>query len=464
MLCAPIPKDAPEFNAASGNVLRTGGGQLGRSEPAQRHARWVADRLVIGRGRNTMPAPIVQKRCMLQLGGYEPMRPDRYHRRFERELRRFERTWNVSASLSRPTLSDDGWVASWHITTRGPNWQVETQFRLLRWDDFVAADVARPGWKRVLRGLVALADFVGSGAALAYFRVNWRYGLFFAAPLVALASFAAIALALAARVARLEPILAPVAALAVFAGLFHWPGRWLHLGYLLDDWSFAADFVHRRRRDIEARLDRLAEQLLEDARSGQFDEIIVAGHSLGAAFLPTLVDRALYRDPMLGRASTPLNLMSTGSSLLKIGLHPAAAWLRSAVGRIVGAPAVYWVEYQALVDIINFYRTNPVQALKLPASDKPIVRVVHLRDMLDAATYRRLRGDFFRLHRQFMMGNDKRYFYDYYLTCCGPLAFAVAVAAQERLTMLFGPDGALDVDASTAVALSPGPPARERHA
>lgn len=410
-----------------------------------------------------MSAPLVQKRCMLHLGGYEPMRPDRYHRRFERELRRFERTWNVSASLSPPALSADGLVASWHITTRGPNWQVETEFRLLRWDDLVAADRARPGWKRLLRGLTALADFVASGAALAYFRVNWRYGLFFVAPIVVMASFAALALGLAAGVARLQPMLAPIAGLAAFAGLLYWPGRWLHLGYLLDDWSFAADFVHRRCREIEARLDRLAEQLLADVRSGRFDEILVSGHSLGAAFLPTLVDRALARDPTLGRAATPLNLMSTGSSLLKIGLHPSAAWLRSAVGRIVSAPAVYWVDYQALVDVINFYRTNPVQALKLPASDKPIVRVVHIRDMLDATTYRRLRGDFFRLHRQFMMGNDKRYFYDYYLTCCGPLAFADAVAAKERLTMLFGPDGALDVD-STAMAPELRAPARERHA
>jgi hypothetical protein len=375
-----------------------------------------------------MPAPVVEKRCMLHLGGYEPVPPDRYHRRFERELRRFERTWNVSASLRRPTLSDDGLVASWHISTRGPNWRVDTEFRLLRWDDLVAADRARPGWKRVLRGGLALADFIASGAALAYFRVNWRYGLFFAAPIVA--------------------------AFVLFAGLLYWPGRWLQLGYLLDDWSFAADFVHRRRRDIETRLDRLTEQLLEDARSRRFDEIVVSGHSLGAAFLPTLVDRALQRDPMLG-ASTRLNLMSTGSSLLKIGLHPSAAWIRAAVGRIVRAPAVYWVEYQALVDVINFYRTNPVKAMNLPDTGKPIVRIVHIRDMLDAATYRHLRGDFFRLHRQFMMGNEKRYFYDYYLTCCGPLALPVAVAAQERLTALFGPDGALDIEASTALAVAP---------
>jgi hypothetical protein len=404
--------------------------------------------------RSATPAAIIRKRCMLHLGGYEPLPPDRYHRRFERELRRFERTWSVPASLSPPVLSDDGKVASWRISTRGPNWQVETEFRLLRWDDLVAADLRRPGWVRLLRGLGALADFIASGAALAYFRLNWRYGLFFAAPIVALSVFAATAIACGVLVGRLQPILAPLGGLAVFAGLLYWPGRPLRLGYMLDDWSFAADFVHRRRAELERRLDQLADQLLKDAQSGAFDEIIVSGHSLGAAFLPTIVDRALARDPALGRIGTPLNLLSTGSSLLKIGLHPGAAWLRAAVGRIVSAPGVYWVEYQALVDIINFYRTNPVQALKLPACDKPIVRVVHMRDMLEATTYRRLRGDFFRLHRQFMMGNEKRYFYDYYLICCGPLALAAGVAAHERLTMLFGPDGALDADASTALAPS----------
>ena len=102
---------------------------------------------------------------MLHLGGYEPVPPERYHRRFERELRRFERTWNVSASLQRPILSDDGLVASWHISTRGPNWRVDTEFRLLRWDDLVAADRSHPGSKRLHRGGVHLGDRIASGAA-----------------------------------------------------------------------------------------------------------------------------------------------------------------------------------------------------------------------------------------------------------------------------------------------------------
>jgi len=389
------------------------------------------------------------------------MPPDGYHQRFARELRRFEGTWNAAATISPPTLSPDGQVASWRIDTRGPNWRVETDFRLLRWDDMVRRDGARPGWERLLFGFGAYRDFIVSGAALAYFRTNWRYGLFFAAPLVALAAFVAIALLADDFAIRLEPALTPILAAVVaplvFAGLWVWPGGRLRLAYMIDDWIFANDFTHRRHRDMEERLDRFAEQLIRDARDGAYDEIVISGHSLGAAFLPAVVDRALRRDPRLASGGKPLNLMSTGSSLLKIGLHPAAGWLKSAVGRIADAPAVYWVEYQALVDVINFYKTDPVEALGLPNTGKPIVRRIHIRDMLDTATYRRFRGDFFRLHRQFVMGNDKRYFYDYYLVCCGPLPFETLVSAHERLTSLFDPDGVVDIKASMAFTPVPEP-------
>ena len=63
------------------------------------------------------------------------------------------------------------------------------------------------------------------------------------------------------------------------------------------------------------------------------------------------------------RRGKPLHIVSSGSSLLKVALHPAAGWLREAVGRVANAPAVYWVEYQALVDVINVYKVDPVVAL-----------------------------------------------------------------------------------------------------
>ena len=101
----------------------------------------------------------VKKRCVFFLGGYEPIPPERQHERFIRELARFERTWNVTASVSDMSLSDDGAIALWRIETRGPNWTVETEYRSLLWDDMVVADFGRSDWVRVPRGDRGLRRF-----------------------------------------------------------------------------------------------------------------------------------------------------------------------------------------------------------------------------------------------------------------------------------------------------------------
>ena len=53
--------------------------------------------------------------------------------------------------------------------------------------------------------------------------------------------------------------------------------------------------------------------------------------------------------------------LTVGSSILKIGLHPAAERLRKLIGRVGAETCLFWVEYQAKVDPINFYKTDPVE-------------------------------------------------------------------------------------------------------
>ena len=112
----------------------------------------------------------VRKRCVFFLGGYEPITPERQHERFMRELARFERTWNVTTSVSDMSVSGDGAIALWRVETRGPNWSVETEYRSLLWDDMVEADFGRSDWVRVPRAIGAFADFIFSGTAVALFR------------------------------------------------------------------------------------------------------------------------------------------------------------------------------------------------------------------------------------------------------------------------------------------------------
>ena len=413
-----------------------------------------------------MPKALVRKRCFVQMTGYEPVEPEHQHRRFAREMARFHKTWNVRGKISPPNLSADGAVASWTVETSGPNWRVTTDFHHFRWDDFVVADMAESDWWRFPLGLAALLEFVLTATVVRYFTVAWRYGLFFLYPLVSIVGMMWLSIALT-RFAMIHVagefgnlpyhmLLAPVLWLAIFAILRWTFGRMIQIGYALDDWYFARDFVHRARPQLEARLDRLARELVRLARDTDADEIVVHGHSLGAPLSLAVVDRALQLDPQLGARDKPLYLVSSGSSLLKVALHPAAGWLRDAVGRVANAPSIYWVEYQALVDLINIYKVDPVVALGLTATGKPVVKIMRIRMMVEEHTYRRFHFNFLRIHRQAVMGNERRYFYDYYMLCCGPLALAHWVEDPDRTVAAFAADGALSEPArgGSAVGLA----------
>jgi hypothetical protein len=86
---------------------------------------------------------------------------------------------------------------------------------------------------------------------------------------------------------------------------------------------------------------------------------------------------------------------------------------------------------------------DPVTLVRIADGEtgKPQIRRVHLHEMLTAATFQRHRWDFMRLHYQFIMANERRTMYDYFMLVCGPLAFAKSLGAPQGPAELFAPDG-----------------------
>jgi hypothetical protein len=360
-----------------------------------------------------------------------------------RELRRFEATWSVQASATEPEADAD--TATWRVATSGPNWHVDTLYRFVRWDDVMESLHAQPMWRRILLGLLSFVDFVGAGALWGYFRFNWRYAVFFLYPFVLLAALAGLAVLVGTLVARLgdSGLLGAVAGLAALVLLLRWPGRRFYLSHLLDDWNFSRAYLSHGDPTLDARFERLAQEIVRAAREGEASEILVIGHSLGAVLAADLVDRALRLDPALGRDGSRVAFVSVGSSILKIGLHRGARRLHAALERIASAPGIFWAEYQARADIMNFFDTDPIAAMHLNAAGRPLVRKVQINRMLDRAAYRRMRSNFFRVHCQFVSGNTRRTAYDYFMLLCGPLPVERQVRAPDGAEAAIRPDGAL---------------------
>jgi pimeloyl-ACP methyl ester carboxylesterase len=403
---------------------------------------------------------MIKRRLVFPIAGYDPVDAVRHHRRFARGLVTFARTWNVNAEVSNLAEATPDKPAHWTVTTCGGNWRVEATYVPLAWNDIVLADLSRPMPLRLARFGAALFDFIRTGTSFRYFRANWKYGFFFFYPAFHLVVFAAIGAVLglwAANLAQLEGAASALTATAVgaaaFCGLLSWLGRRWRVIQALDDWIFAYDYLHGRRPDVELWLDRFAREIAAAAREDRYDEIVVVGHSLGATLAVNVVARALERDPALGRHGTPVCVLTVGSTIPKFTLHPDAVRIRLDVARLAADANVEWAEYHARADPISFYMFDPAGGrIKRDRFDrKPVIRLVRIKNMVAEGGYRRIQFKFMRVHHQFVMANERRTTYDFYMMGCGPIPFMRSVMERDGPAALIGPAGEL-VEPVQAVA------------
>ena len=401
---------------------------------------------------------MIARRHVLHVAGYDPVDVVRHHRRFVREQKLFAHTWNVASTAS--DLFGTRCGVAWTARTTAPNWSVETTYELLDWRDIVLDDLAQPMVRCLRDAAAAYADVIGSGTLARYFSASHRYAFFCVAPLLQLALFVAIALvagtlaAGALSLAGFGGALATLAiALVVFAVLLQWPGRRWRVDQALHDWIFAREYMYGRRPDIEERLDAFAERLVEVARDPAVDEVLVVGHSLGAILALDLIDRAVKLEPSLAGHVPRLSFLTVGATIPKLTLHPAGVRLRACARRVAALPAVDWVEYQSRDDAISFYKFHPVAARKLVDDDrstKPLIRRVQIHEMLTPASFQRYRFRFMRMHYQFVMANERRAPYDFFMLVCGPISLLPTAHAPGGPVDLFGDDGAALADAELA--------------
>ena len=406
-----------------------------------------------------MPTTPVTKRLVFHIGGYDPITPhDSAQRRFVREIARFQRTWSVKAIVDG--LRDTPDQIQWKVTTSGPDWLVETDYRLVRWHDVIEAFARRSIGSRIAHGILAFLDFVLTGTLWRYLLTNWRYAGFFLYPFVIFGLLIAAAFLIGAFAFKVTGSI-PIAiggGLFGFAAVLAGPWRWLNLATLFDDWIFSREYIRSGNSNIAQRLDRLAAELVAAASNSAADEILVIGHSLGAVLAVDLLDRALKLDPALGRNKIPVTFLSVGSSILKVGLHPNAIRFRATMERVAKSRAIFWGDYQALIDVMNFYKSRPMADMGLSTENEATVRIVKLSRMLDDDIYRRIRLHFFRLHCQFVSGNDKRTSYDYFMLTCGPISAKSQTLAPDGAVSMIADDGGLIASAPLSESELPARP------
>ena len=371
----------------------------------------------------------IKKRAVFYIGGYDPKSPHAFYDRLEKECGRFSKLWHADV-VPTDEVRQEHDITIQSFKTEGIAWKTRTTFHFLNLDDIVLRDFAKPVWTRTLRSLVTTTDYVMSGMAWKFLRHAWRFFLYFCYPPVSALLTLLLCIGITAYVAIQDFAYAPLAAAGVFVfsfwGLIELFWKRKYVLHLMDLWSFSRDFIYRSRSDIDQKLDRFADMIVSVAGETRYDEIILIGHSTGGALILDAAARAREKDPELTGKSANIQVLTVGSTALKIGMHPKAGWYRDRLKTCFADTKMRWCEYQCHTDVINLYKTDPAALMSLnlaadvDGNKRPIVNAIRVKDMVDKATYKRISGNFFRVHYQFVFGNTRSYHYDFPAICFGP--------------------------------------------
>jgi hypothetical protein len=393
----------------------------------------------------------VRTRHVFYVEGYDPRGAEGYYRLFQRECRRFLELWPIEVRLGNLAIESDD-IAHWNIEAGGPNWQVATRYEFLRLEHFIRCNMAEPlGWQLARVARWALDDLL-SGTLLRIFQASWRFGVLLIYLKVMLILWVAVAVAggfvaavlatdLAGTPALAAPVIAVAVGLALLAALRPLADRWFALQIANGCW-YIREFACGRASGFDRPINILAERIIAAARASDVDELLVIGHCFGAVIGPAAVARALELDPDLGRRGPRIVLLTVGSALPAFALHPAAERLRAAIRRLAMEPSLLWVDCQSDKDWLNFSNVDPVETCGTrPGQMRCSLCVwqVRFRSMLSSKTIRWLRWNPLRMHFQFIMGNERRAPYDYFMLVCGPMAvadWANLAAASKRAKMV----------------------------
>lgn len=383
--------------------------------------------------------PSVTRRAVFLVGGYERNDATGFFRRIRRELERFRICWSVGAELAEPQSLAGGIAATAAVDYHGSDGICRSDLTFLSFDDIVRRDGARPFGVRLFAYIVAVGDYVFSGTMFRFFRANWRFALYFLYPLVALAASAWLGMLAYRLVASLvfpgASVFAAVVGLLIAVVFGRAIGRRYFVFHLMDLWSFSREHLRCQRPEMDERIDAWAALIAERTAAAPYDEVLLVGHSTGGAIILDVADRLVKRLASEDR-KIDFTLLTIGSTSLKVALHPAAVRARARLKALAQHQSVGWIEFQALTDIINFYKCDPFRMAGLThdrADAFPRMFQVRFREMLQPEAYKRIKRNFFRVHYQFISANSRCYFYDFLMICCGTRR--LEAVAPDRLPL-----------------------------
>ena len=396
---------------------------------------------------------LITRRRVIYVSGYDPQGPQGYYALFASQLKRACIPWHVKFALG-PLTIDSADLASWTVTMGGPNWQVFTAYDFVRWENTITANTAEPIMRQISRAVRWMLDDFVTGTTFRVFRADWRFGMHHLVLQLLLLTWIATSLAagtLAWYIAR-HKLSVPTSIgigtsvgvfFAIFMTLRPLANRWFVIR-VNNHWPYLREFGRGEATCFDRPIEVGAARLKELVNANDADEIVVVGHSGGAPLVQCLIARALELDQDLGRRGPRVVLLTIGSITPAVALHPRALKMRETIRRLAIEPSIIWIECQSRKDPLNFSGFDSVEGVGIqlgPERCNPLLWQIRFRDMLSPELYRKLRWKLFRLHFQYIMANQMRAPYDYFMLIGSPVPIIEWAERQRDVIAEFSPEG-----------------------
>jgi hypothetical protein len=193
--------------------------------------------------------------------------------------------------------------------------------------------------------------------------------------------------------------------------------------YLMHDYAYSAQSRGANPPELEARMAEFR-AAIHSAMSGDYDEVLVVGHSSGAHLGVSILSDLLREG--LPAPHPPLAFLSLGHVVPMVSFLPEARRLRGDLAFLSARSNLTWVDVTAPGDGCAFALCDPVAVSGVAPPDQhwPLVISAAFTQTLSPARWKELRWRFFRLHFQYLCAFDRPGDYDYFQITAGPLTLA----------------------------------------
>jgi hypothetical protein len=384
------------------------------------------------------------RRRVFYIPGFDPFPARRY-----REIYRTEGARQAALSgydLAFMPRAEGAPGYGWAVETRTGGTAAQADVEVLIWDDIVQARM-RPGLIGIYWTMLhTIWVYFSTGATWGLIRV--RIGPFIAGfyPVTVLVVQLGLAVAagwavwlIAGWAGGGHPLALLAGALggalagwAVLAAGRRLDGR-LFARYLM--FELAQSAIHRGGygADLQSRLDDFAARVAR-ARTGDWDEVLVVGHSSGAALAVTVVAQSLKLAALkAGPGGAPLALLTLGQVIPLHSFLPRARGLRRDLHDLSLSDGLTWIDVSAPGDGGSFGLADPVaiSGVRPEGARWPRILSAAFRQTLAPETFRRLRWRFYALHFQYLRAFERAGDYDYFQITAGARTLADRFAGRR---------------------------------